>query len=153
MSVSSGTLSNRVLILLAPGFEERGTIYLLDHMREEGLPVSLVSLTAGLVTGLHGLTVRPDYSLDQLMTKGPYQLIIVPGGRQCTSSLVTDPRVHQLLDATLKSDGFVAATVTAEPILTQAGVPAASDRPRFIPQKDMEVEEFTSKLVNLLSGG
>lgn len=153
MAVHSSSRNNKVLILLAPGFEERTTIYLLDHMREAGLPVALVSLTAGLVTGLHGLAVRPDYSLDQLMTRASYQLIIVPGGRQCTSSLVTDPRVHQLLEVTLKNDGFVAATLTAEPVLTQAGIPTPSNRPQFIPQKDMEVEEFTSVLVNLLSGG
>lgn len=152
MAVHGSSLNNKVLILLAPGFEEKTTIYLLDHIREAGLPVSLVSLTAGLVTGLHGLSVRPDCSLEQLTTRTPHRLIIVPGGRQCTSSLVTDPRVHQLLEVTLKNDGFVAATLTAEPLLMQVGIPAPSDKPRFIPQKDIEVEEFANLLINLVSG-
>lgn len=152
MAVHSSSANNKVLILLASGFEERVTVYLLDRMRETGLQVSLVSLTSGLATGLRGLVVRPDYSLDQLKAGIPYQLIIIPGERQCTSTLITDPRVHRLLEVTLKNDGFVAATSTAEPLLTQVGIPTPSDRSRFIPQKDMEVEEFTGMLVNLLSG-
>jgi putative intracellular protease/amidase len=151
MDVQSSFLNNKALILLAPGFEQRTTICLLDHMREAGLSVSLVGLTAGLVKSDLGLVVRPDYSLEQLVNRAPYQLIIVPGGRQCTSSLVMDPRVHNLLEATLKNDGFVAATLTAEPLLTQMGIPAPLDSSRFISQKDMEVKEFTGALVNLLS--
>lgn len=151
MAVHNNSPSS-VLILLAPGFEEIVIIYLLTAMREMGLQVSLVGLTAGLVNGLYGLAVRPDYSFEQLKTGMPYQLIIIPGGRQCTSSLVTDPRVHRLLDATLRNSGYVAATSTAEPILTQIGIPELAESSRFIVQRDMEIGDFTDGLLNLLSG-
>lgn len=152
MVVQSSSLNNKVLILLAPGFEEITTVYLLTHMREAGLSVSLISLTAGLVTGHHGLAVRPDYSLEQLNTKPPSQLLIVPGGRECTSALVTDPRVHQLIDTTLNNNGYVAATLTAEAFLTQMGISTLRDNPNFIQQENMEIESFTKLLVNLLAG-
>lgn len=75
----------------------------------------------------------------------------VPGGPQCVTALLTDPRVHRLLNATLQQDGFVAAMATAVPLLQQSGLLALSARPRFIPQEDMEINEFTNQLINLAS--
>ncbi len=151
MGIQNDTPNKKVLIFLAPGFEEITTIDLLVHLREIGLSVSLVSLAAGLVTSRHGLKVRPDYSLEQLSIKAPYQLIIVPGGQECTPTLVMDPRVRKLIEATLHNDGFVAATLTAEPLITQMNIPSLSGSSRFIPQRDMADKEFINVLVNLLS--
>jgi putative intracellular protease/amidase len=144
--------SNRVVIILAHGFAEGETIWCLDRLREAGLPVSLVSLSAGLLNGQHGLAVRPDYSLDQLpLAAGPPRLVIAPGGRQCITSLLADPRVHQLFDATLNNKGFVAGMGTAEPLLNQIVFSTSPHAAHFVPQGALAIDDFVGRLINLLS--
>ncbi|MBX3055549.1 MAG: DJ-1/PfpI family protein [Anaerolineae bacterium] len=143
--------NNRIVILLATGFEETAVVYCLDHMREAGLPVSLVGLSAGILKGLHGLAVRPDYSLDQLSAEAGCRGVIMPGGPQCVTALLTDPRVHRLLDATLQQEGFIAAMATAVPLLQQSGVLTSSTSPRFISQENIEINEFTNQLIDFAS--
>lgn len=152
MVVYHGSTSDKIFILLAPGFEESTVVFCLEQMREAGLSVSLVSLSTGLVSGLHGLVLRPDYSLDQLPTGFFPRLIIVPGGRQCTSSLIADPRVHKLLETTWSNEGFVATTFMATPLFNQAGIPAYSEKSYFISQENMGISEFANRLINLVSG-
>lgn len=151
MPTNHSVPNHRIVILLAPGFEETAVVYCLDHMREAGLPVSLVGLSTGILKGLHGLAVRPDYSLDQLSAEAGCLGVIVPGGSQCVTALLTDPRVHRLLDATLQQEGFVAAMATAVPLLFQSGILVSSTTPRFIPQKDMDINEFTNQLIDVAS--
>lgn len=103
----------RVFILLAHGFEEMPVVYCLDRMREAGLPVSLVGLVSGAVRGAHGLVIEPDYSLD---TTGQTTLVcgvVIPGGQQCISLLMMDPRVYHLVQDVTDGDGFLAVMATA----------------------------------------
>lgn len=140
----------KILILLASGFEEGSSIYCLDRMREAGLPVSVVGISAGWIKGVHGVTVRTDYSLDQLTPEMPYQLVVVSGGRQCVSSLLADPRVRRLFESTLKNEGFVATMLSAELALVQAGIPALSTDSHFVQQGNMNIDEFTNRLIELV---
>lgn len=146
--------NHKVLVLLAPGFEEGATIYCLDRIREAGFPAALVSLASGLVNGVHGIAVLPDCSLDQItdhMTGDTnYRLIIVPGGKQCTTALFADPRTHLLLRTTLQKNGLVAAMTTAEPSLSQVGISSNTAQSQFVPQGDKPVADFTEDLINLL---
>ncbi len=143
-------LINKVLILLASGFEERSTISLLDQLRESGIATMLVSLTFGLVDGRNGLTIRPDASLEQIMEAGAFRLVIVPGGRECASALVMDPRVHQLIDCTLAHHAYVAATTSPENTLYEVGIPSPADNPHFIAQSNLDTDAFATRLLNLL---
>ena len=149
MGHHNGSENGRILILIAPGFEEGATVLCLERLREAGLPVSLIGLSAGLLTGLHGLTVRPDYSLDQLSLTVPRRLIVVSGGRQSAASLLSDPRVHQLLNATLEASGYAAAMSSAETCLAQAGIPVPSYSSRFIAQSNIELDGFIHRLINI----
>jgi len=145
----NGSLA-KVIILIAPGFEERGVVYFLASLRETGLPVSLVSLTAGLVTGLHGLTIRPDQTMEQVVLDLPGRMVIVPDGQQCVSALLADPRVHRLLNSTVRDEGHVATTILAGQLLARAGIPANGAADRFIKQGDQGIVDFTNQLINLL---
>lgn len=149
MVVYHGSTSDKIFILLAPGFEESTVVFCLEQMREAGLSVSLVSLSTGLVSGLHGLVLRPDYSLDQLLPGLSCRLVIVPGSRQCASSLLADPRVHHLLRNTLNGGGFIVSTTTATPLLKQTEI--STLRPtHFISQEDIEIFELINQLTNLV---
>lgn len=80
----------------------------------------------------------------------PYQLVVVSGGRQCVSSLLIDPRVRRLFESTLKNEGFVAAMLSAELALVQAGIPTLSTDTHFVQQGDMNIDEFTNRLIELV---
>ena len=139
---------NKVFILLAQGFEEVPTVYCLGRMRKASLPVALVGLSSGLVTGMFGLTIRPDHSLDQVQSDEAGRLVLIPGGRQCTTLLLADPRVHQLLECTLTMNGFVATTVGATAVISQTLTLLANSQKNFLPQGDMSLGKFASFLID-----
>jgi len=149
--VSNTFSKTRVLILLAPGFEEFITVYCLEQMREASLQVSLVGLSNGLVCGLHGLKVQPDISLEQLDKNNFVKLIVVPGGRNCTASLLADPRVHQLLQTTITTDGIIAATKTSSSLLTQSGLTQIAPDSWLLPPHEFELGAFTDQLIHTVT--
>ncbi|MEW5987976.1 MAG: DJ-1/PfpI family protein [Chloroflexota bacterium] len=142
---------SHVFIPIAPGFEEGPVVYCLDQLREAGLAVSLVGISPGLISSLHGLTVRPDLSLEQLPAVRPRQLVIVPGGAQCASTLLADPRLYRFVEATLNSGGYVAAMQAAQPALTSVGLPAPAVAAGFVPQNGLDIAQFVTRLVHLVS--
>ena len=149
MKTLTKILLHNVCILIADGFEEKLVVTCLSHMREAGIAVLLVGLIPGLVESHCGLKVRSDISIDRLPDFGKLQLVLVPGGRRCASTLVSDPRTHRLIEATLEQGGFVAAAPEAHMALAKTGIPALSAVSRFLKQDHLEVPEFVNRLVNL----
>ncbi len=148
--VTFNTAANsKIVILLASGFEESPVVYCLDQMREAGLPVSLVSLYPGTVTGLHGLVIRPDHTLEQLSDQITYRGVLMSGGQQCISSLLADPRTHRLIEKVLRDNGFVAATPTASMWLARAGNQELASMPQKVEQGAMNIDEFAKRLIDL----
>ena len=140
--------SDKIFILLAPGFEEGPTIYCLARLREAGLPVSLVSRTSGMVRGQHGLMVRPDQTLAQIISIKP-RMVLIPGGRQCLAALAADPRVHELLKSTLCNEGYIAAAMKSQFLSTSDGFNLFMESDHFIPQEEQSVENFAEHLLVL----
>jgi putative intracellular protease/amidase len=138
----------RALILIAPGFEEEAVVCCLSRLREAGIAVSLVGLSASLVRGEHGLAVRPDTSLERLLNSAPPWLVLVPGGAACASALMADPRVHQLLAATASQGGQIAATFNVQSILANVLPSAFSGNSLIVQQNDLDLNEFAERLVN-----
>ena len=144
----------RVSILIGPYFNEESLVSCLCHLKKGGVPVSVVGLTSDLLTGLHGLTVRTDFSLSefiQLVTveNNPHSLII-PGGHEGTAVLFSDPRVHNLILAILKAGNYIAATLPAQQMLNQLGIPSPQETNQFIPQNDLETCAFVDQLIDQL---
>ena len=100
--------SRRSLILIADGFEEQSTIGCVHAFRGAGVSASRVALTAGPVKGSRGIVLQPDFSLDQVAPEQRAHLAILPGERRCTAALLTDPRVHRLLERIVRGGGRVA---------------------------------------------
>jgi len=146
-----GTTKNKVLIFLAPEFNESETVYCLEEFRKASLPVCLVSMSTGLVKGKHGLLIRPDYSLDELLPEQPIRLILIPGGQLCSASIMSDPRAHRLINATIHSRNFVAAMSGAESILSEAGFTTNQANEFVVSQGLQGIKEFAQLLINLSS--
>lgn len=117
-------------------------------MRQASLPVLLVSLSAGLVTGQHGVAVHPDLTLDQVNFSESAKLVIIAGGRQCANNLLTDPRVHRLLGSLPLANGVAGVMTTAVPAVVQAYPPDTSPI-QFVTQNDKNLEDFVTSLINL----
>ncbi len=124
----------------------------LCRLQKKGVPVSVVGLTPDLLSGLHGLTIRPDFSLSefiQLITveRNLYSLII-SGGHEGAAVLFADPRVHKLVPDILNAGNYVAAMLPAQQMLNQIGIPSPQQTSQFIPQNDLETNEFVDQLID-----
>ncbi len=147
----NGRGSNAALILLAPNFIEGNIVFCLEQLRQAGIPVSLVGLSAGLIKGYHGMIVKPDYSLGQLSTIHGHKLVLLPDGKACIAALFADPRVHQLIKTTLKNNGLVAAMPDAEVMLEKSNLISAETASNFLWQRDHDLKTFTEQMITFLA--
>ncbi|MBK8989588.1 MAG: DJ-1/PfpI family protein [Chloroflexi bacterium] len=148
--MTTADFKNRALILVAPGFEEAAAVYCLTHLRKASLPVSLVGLASGQVTGWYGLSVRPDLTLDEVEDYGAPKLVVISGGRQCATMLLTDPRVHRLLNMLIEQEGRVGVMRTAVPVIAQSGLLSASTNVHYVMQNEEDMDGFVMELVHLI---
>lgn len=111
----------RVLIPLAPGFEELEAVTLIDLLRRAGIEVVTAGLEAGVIQASHGTRLMPDQPLDRVMDDD-FDMIILPGGLPGSTNLDGDPRIHQLLARHHAEDRFIAAICAAPRVLANAGL-------------------------------
>jgi putative intracellular protease/amidase len=135
-----------IVILLANGFVEQETVACVEKMRANNLPVLLVGVSAGLVTGQHGLKIKPDYSLEEIKSNPDLpQMILFPNGIQ--THLSTDPRIHRLVEKIINDNGIVAAMSTAEPFISEY---AADGQRQFQRQGGDTADVFIDQLVDMV---
>ncbi|KAK8837361.1 hypothetical protein M9Y10_036794 [Tritrichomonas musculus] len=112
----------KVLVLLAPGFEEVEATCPIDYLRRAGAEVILASVgTNDLdVTGSHGITFKADVKFNDVHTQ-IFDGIICPGGLPGTTNLAKTKEVIDALHAHNKA-GKVVAAICAAPgfILAEA---------------------------------
>lgn len=142
-------VQKRVFVVVAPGFEDIPTIYCLSKLREAGLAVALVSNVAGLVSSEHGVAIRADMLLSDLILNPPPRLVIIPGGEISAKALVTDPRFHKLLEVTLASTGIVAILGSAQTSMKNV-ISATWLKPHvnYFQQNQLDVSDFIDQLIN-----
>lgn len=114
---------NKVLVMLANGFEEVEALTVVDYLRRTGIEVHMVSTERDLqVEGAHGIKVIGDIMLEDIRDPMNYRGIFIPGGLPGATNLRDDSRVIDLL-RTLAQGGKMIASICAGPIvLSKAGV-------------------------------
>lgn len=116
-------MPKRVLVPLAPGFEETEAIAVVDLLRRAEIEVVVAGTIPGPVEGSHGIRVVADASLEEVEGSGEsFDLVVLPGGQPGTRNLAADPRVIRILRATAAAGRPVAAICAAPSILAQAGL-------------------------------
>jgi len=143
-------MKKKAVILIGQGFDEEEMIYFLYKLRRMGKAVCLVSPSAGLVTGAYGLTVRPDYSLDQFDHEAGSLLVMVPGGAKSVITLLADPRVHRLFQLAKEHDGRVAVTSAAAAEFTRAGFNSLLHTPKFLKDRNGAGKDLIQQIINLI---
>jgi putative intracellular protease/amidase len=132
----------RGLVLVADGFDEHVAVYCLRLLRDAGIAAALVGLPAGLVTGNRGIAVSPDLSLDEVPPGSMANFVVIPGRRRSAGALLTDPRVHHLVEEAVAAGGAVAVLGTAvEEAERLLRVPCVC-------QGNLTVHDFVSRLLH-----
>mgnify|MGYP001591416151 CR=1 FL=1 len=87
----------KVLIPLAPGFDEVEALTPADILRRAGAEVTLAGTVEGMITGRNLIRVLPDTVMDRVSAKD-YDMIILPGGALGTENLKKDARVKKAVE-------------------------------------------------------
>ncbi len=111
----------RVLMPLAPGFEEIEAVTVIDVLRRANIEVVVAGLTGDVVEGAHGLRIAADRSL-AAVTGAEFDAIVLPGGQPGSRNLRADDRVRELVQALMRAGKIVAAICAAPTVLEAAGV-------------------------------
>ena len=111
----------KVLVPLAPGFEEIETVTVVDVLRRAGARVTLAGTREGPLKGSRGIYLVADCLLDEV-SADDYDLVILPGGQPGTSNLQKDSRVLALLEKMNAENKVIAAICAAPLILQTAGL-------------------------------
>jgi 4-methyl-5(b-hydroxyethyl)-thiazole monophosphate biosynthesis len=111
----------RVLVPLAPGFEEIEAVTIIDILRRADVRVTVAGTVDGPVTGSRGVVIVPDTTLDRA-ADAAFDMIVLPGGGPGTENLRRDPRIAGLVRAQSDRGGYVAAICAAPTVLGDAGL-------------------------------
>jgi 4-methyl-5(b-hydroxyethyl)-thiazole monophosphate biosynthesis len=111
----------RILVFLAPGFEEIETITPVDLLRRAGADVIMASLGEDRrVVGRSGIEVQADATLASVMEQ-TFALVVIPGGAG-VKALRADGRPAQLARAQAGASRAVAAICAGPLVLSDAGL-------------------------------
>ena len=111
----------RVLIPLAPGFEEVEALTVVDILRRAGAEVTLAGTVPGAITGGNKIAVLADTGLDNAF-EADYDMIVLPGGAVGTENLKKDARVKKAVERLNQKGRFVTAICAAPTVLSAFGV-------------------------------
>lgn len=112
---------SKILVPLAPGFEEIEALTVVDILRRADLEVVVAGLQPGPVTGAHAITVVPDAALDDV-NAGVFDAIVLPGGQPGANNLKADQRVLAILKECAASGKLIGAICAAPIVLAAAGL-------------------------------
>ena len=124
-------MSKRVIVPISKGFEEIEAVTVIDVLRRAGAEVVVAGVDGDTVTGRSGIPMIPDMSLNEALEKGPYDLMVLPGGQPNANTLRDDARIMAGLKETIASDGQVAAICAAPIVLEKAGMLAGQKATSF----------------------
>ncbi len=116
-------MAKKVLVPLAPGFEEIEAITVIDILRRAGVEVTVAGTQPGVIEASRKTKHVPDCALDDAMARADeFDMIVLPGGQPGTTNLRADARVKTLI-ARLRARGkFTSAICAAPTVLSAYGV-------------------------------
>jgi 4-methyl-5(b-hydroxyethyl)-thiazole monophosphate biosynthesis len=114
-------MTKKVLVPLAPGFEEIEALAVVDILRRAGATVLLAGLGAGIVTGRSSIRVVPDVELCDVYEE-EFDMVVLPGGAPGTENLKKDERVKEVVLRLFEEGKYVTAICAAPTVLGAIGL-------------------------------
>ena len=112
---------SKVLIPLAPGFEEIEAITVIDILRRAGVTVVVAGLQPGPIEAARRTRHLPDCTLDEVRAED-FDLVVLPGGQPGATHLCQDPRLRAILQTLHAQHRRLAAICAAPTVLAAAGL-------------------------------
>ena len=126
-------MEKRALVILAPGAEEMETVISTDVLRRAKINVTLAGLdSAEPVICSRNVCIVPDMSLDDAVLRGPYDIVVLPGGLGGSKRLADSEKVKSVLISQESAGGFVAAVCAAPSALLSHGISKVQLTNRFL---------------------
>lgn len=110
-------MAQKVLIVLADGFEEIEAVTPMDVLRRAELEVTVAGLSGKTVKGAHGVSIEADITLDDY-DEIP-DLIVLPGGMPGSKNLAKSKKVAELVHK-INREGKIVSGICAAPALVLA---------------------------------
>ena len=108
----------RVLLFLAPGFEEIETITVIDILRRADIEAVVAGTQPGEIIGSRKVKIVPDVLLEDIKNDS-FDMVILPGGMPGTTNLRDDDRVKKIIKK-MHDQGKYTAAICAAPIVLSA---------------------------------
>jgi 4-methyl-5(b-hydroxyethyl)-thiazole monophosphate biosynthesis len=164
----------KVLLALAPGFEEIETIAVADILRRAGARVTLAGTVDGAIEGSRGVRLLADARIESA-NADEFDMIVLPGGQPGTNNLLQNEHVAAILTKMHASGKMIAAICAAPTVLHHHGIlrgrkatchPSVREKIGDVSDERVVVDgqiitsqapgtalEFAFKLVEMLFGG
>ncbi|MCG3147388.1 MAG: Protein/nucleic acid deglycase 3 [Verrucomicrobiae bacterium] len=107
----------RVLVPLAPGFEEIEAITIIDILRRAGIAVTVAGTQPGVIEASRQTKHVADCTLEEIRTED-FDMVVLPGGLPGTTNLRNDPYLKTILTKCRQ----VAAICAAPTVLSDYGL-------------------------------
>lgn len=111
----------KILVPLAPGFEDIEAITVIDILRRAGLDVVVAGTTAGPIEASRKTKHVPDCTLDDV-NADDFEMLVLPGGQPGTTNLRQDPRIRRIIEILQAKNRRLAAICAAPTVLAAYGV-------------------------------
>ncbi|KAK3104938.1 hypothetical protein FSP39_013491 [Pinctada imbricata] len=132
------------VVILAEGAEEMETVITVDVLRRGEIDVTLAGLAGSdPVTCSRNVMIVPDCSLDDAVKKGPYDVVVCPGGGKGAENLGESSKVKELLSSQEKEGRLIAAVCAAPTALNKHGIAKGSTVTSHPSVKDKLTESYT----------
>lgn len=139
----------KVLVPLAPGFEDLEAVTIVDLLRRAGIEVITAGLADGSVQGARGMRMQPDAALDAVLALD-FDMIALPGGMPGAENLKNDARIQSLLKKMAAAGKYTTAICAAPIALAEAGLlggKKATSYPGFLDKLNLPTTTYLNDAV------
>jgi 4-methyl-5(b-hydroxyethyl)-thiazole monophosphate biosynthesis len=112
---------SRVLVPLAPGFEEIEAITIIDILRRAGVEVVVAGTQSGPIEASRKTKHLPDCTLDDVRAE-EFDMLVLPGGQPGVTNLCADQRIRRIIEVLQANKRRLAAICAAPIVLAANGV-------------------------------
>lgn len=113
----------RAAVLLADGFEEGESLFVIDILRRAGIGCDSVSIEGEMVRGGHNIYVKADRIISKEIFDD-YDMVVIPGGMPGAANLRDCELVIDWVKKFDEEKKYVAAICAGPMVLKQAGISA-----------------------------